>query len=230
MVLAGLVERSLVELDAFATHLRPRGDGPDVRDDTEVVLEKLLSLETPRHCNAGDEDLCATRILADTVEAALLQEVHTLQDAVDVDVLRLLRLHDRLVVDRHVEDDVLGLLAVHALQTGADYVRDLVAVGRVVADDGRVGGREHRRVAVHVLGAFARQRRAASGRTDEEAARELIGSGPDAVAGALESEHRVEDVDRDHRLTVRRVRRAGGGEGRDGAGLVDAGVDDLALL
>ena len=85
------------------------------------------------------------------------------------------------------------------------------------------------RVAVGVLQALAGQRRAAGGRADDEAARHLVAGRPLGVAGALEAEHRVEDVDRDERLAVRRVRRAGRGERRDGAGLVDADVHDLAL-
>ena len=36
----------------------------------------------------------------------------------------------------------------------------------------------------------------------------LIGGSPELVAGALETEHRIEDVDRDHRFVLRRVRRA----------------------
>ena len=44
------------------------------------------------------------------------EQVHPAQDALGVDVLRLLRLHHRLVVDRHVVDDVLRVVAVHPAQ------------------------------------------------------------------------------------------------------------------
>ena len=67
---------------------------------------------------------------------------------------------------------------------------------------------------------------------EQEAARHLVGRGPQPVAGALEAEHRVEDVDRDHRLAVGGVRGAGGGErcagvsGDDGtAAAAGAGAD-----
>ena len=107
---------------------------------------------------------------------------------------------------------------------------ELVGVRRVVVHDRRVGLREQRRVAVGVLQPLTGQRRAAGGGTDEEAARELVGHRPDRVTGALEAEHRVEEVEGDHVLAVRRVRRAGGRRGRERARLGDALVEHLALL
>ena len=83
-------------------------------------------------------------------------------------------------------------------------------------------------MAVHVLQALTGERGLAGGRTDHEAPGHLIAGGPEEVAGALEPEHRVEDVERDHREIVRGVRGAGRGEGRGGADLVDAHVLDLA--
>ena len=105
---------------------------------------------------------------------------------------------------------------------------DLVAVRGVVGDDGRVGGGEDRGVAVGVLQAFTGQGGAAGGGADDEPAGHLVRGGPEGVTGALEPEHRVEHVDRDQRFAVRGVGGAGGGERRDGTGLVDAGVHDLA--
>ena len=66
-------------------------------------------------------------------------------------------------------------------------------------------------MAVGVLQPLTGQRRAPGGGADEEAAGELVGHRPDPVAGALEAEHRVEDVERDHVLAVRGVRRPGRG-------------------
>ena len=86
-----------------------------------------------------------------------------------------------------------------------------------------------RRVAVGVLEALAGQGRATGGGADEEAARELVGHRPDRVARALEAEHRVEDVERDHVLAVRGVRRPGRGRRRHRARLGDALVEHLAL-
>ena len=160
--------------------------------------------------------------------------VEALEDPLDVDVVRLLGLRDRLVVDGHVEDDVLAVrvrlgLAVHPGQAGLHDVRDLVGERRVVVHDRRVGRGQQRRVAVGVLEALAGQGRAARGGTDQEAAGQLVGHRPDRVAGPLEAEHRVEDVERDHVLAVRRVRRAGGRRGGHRARLGDALVQHLAL-
>ena len=71
-------------------------------------------------------------------------QVHAAHDALDVDALRLGRLDVGLVVERQVVEDVLGLLAVHPAQAVLDDVPELVAVRRVVGDDGRVGARRAR--------------------------------------------------------------------------------------
>ncbi|CAB4918616.1 unannotated protein [freshwater metagenome] len=63
--------------------------------------------------------------------------------------------------------------------------------------------------------------------TEHEPAGHLVCCSPETVAGALETEHRVEDVQRDHDLAVRRVRGTDRGERRRGACLVDALVQDL---
>jgi hypothetical protein len=67
-------------------------------------------------------------------------------------------------------------------------------------------------VPVGVLQSLTGEGGATGGRTHDEAARHLVAGGPHGVAGALEPEHRVEDVERDQRFAVRRVRRTGGGE------------------
>src|SRR5207245_2277148 len=58
---------------------------------------------------------------------------------------------------------------------------------------------------------------------------ELVGELPELVTGPLEPEHRIEDVERDHRFGVRRVRRAGRDQRSHRARLADALVQDLAL-
>ena len=110
-----------------------------------------------------------------------------------------------------------------------DDVPDLVAVRRVVADDSRVGRRQQVRVAVGVLETLAGQRGASGRCAHDEAARHLVAGRPHRVTGALESEHRIEHVDRDERLALGRVARSCGSECGERAGLVDAGVDDLTL-
>ena len=84
-------------------------------------------------------------------------------------------------------------------------------------------------MAVGVLESFAGEGGPACGGADDEAAGHLVRGGPEGVAGALEAEHGVEHVDRHEGFAVGGVGGAGGGEGRDGAGFVDAGVDELAL-
>ncbi len=135
----------------------------------------------------------------------------------------------RLVVDGQVVVDVLGGLAVHPAQSVLDDVTDLVAERRVVGDDGRVRARQQQRVAVLMLQALAVERGATGGGADDEAARHLVHRRPESVARALEAEHRVEDVDRDHRLAVGGVGRSDGGERGNRARLVDALVEDRAV-
>ena len=53
---------------------------------------------------------------------------------------------------------------------------------------------------VVVLEPLAGERRASGGGAHHEAAPARVAEGPDLVAGALEPEHRVEDVERHHRL------------------------------
>ena len=71
--------------------------------------------------------------------------------------------------------------------------------------DRLVGRGQQRGGPVHVLRALAGERGLAGRRADEEAAGQLVGGGPDRVAGPLEAEHRVEDVHRHHGLAVRGV-------------------------
>ena len=145
-------------------------------------------------------------------------------------MLRFGRLRVGLVVDGDVEVHVLRVLTEHPAQTALDDVGDLEGECRIVGHHRRVGRRQQQGVAVGVLESLAGQCGAPGGRTQHEAAGHLVGRGPEAVAGALESEHRIEDVDRDHWFVVRRIRRPDGGERCGRARLVDALVQDLALL
>ncbi len=161
--------------------------------------------------------------------------VEALEQSLHVQVLRFRRLLVGLVVDGDVVHDVLTVavrarLAVHAAQTVAHDVGDLERPRRVVGHHGGVRRGQQLRVPVGVLEPLAGQRGTPRRRAQHEPARHLVGRRVQAVTGALEPEHRVEDVDRDHRLAVRGVRRAHGGERRGGARLVDALVQQLALL
>ena len=136
----------------------------------------------------------------------------------------------RLVVDGDVVHHVLAVaVAVHALDAFRNQVRHLVRKGRIVGDHRRICRRQNRRMTIHMLQALTKQGGASRSRADDETARHLVASGPEVVARALETEHRVEDVHRDHRLAVRRIGRTGRDEGRRGTILVDALVQELAV-
>ena len=81
-----------------------------------------------------------------------------------------------------------------------------------------------------MLQALARERRAPGRAADQEAARLHVAASPDEVADALETEHRVIDIERHHRHVMIRVRRARRNPGTKRAGLVDALFENLALL
>jgi hypothetical protein len=81
-----------------------------------------------------------------------------------------------------------------------------------------------------VLQALAVQRRATGCRPDQEAACATVSRGPGEVSNPLETEHRIEDVEGDHRDPVVGVRRCRGNPRRERARLVDALLEDLTVL
>ncbi len=89
--------------------------------------------------------------------------------------------------------------------------RQLVAVGGVIAAAVGDGAGEDVAVPVLVLQAFAVQRGAPGGATEQETTGLGIAGRPGQVADPLEAKHRIEDVDRQHRLVVVAV----GGTRRD---------------
>ena len=140
----------------------------------------------------------------------------------------LRRLGVVLVVEGDVVVDVLAL-DVHALDPVAHDRGELVGEGRVVAADDRHRRRQDVAVAVVVLQALAGQRGAPGRRAHEEAATTGIPECPHLVAGPLEAEHRVEDVERDHRVAVGGIRGPGRLEAGHRARLGDALLEDLAV-
>ncbi|ETJ03974.1 MAG: Arginase/agmatinase/formimionoglutamate hydrolase, arginase family [Actinomyces urogenitalis DORA_12] len=201
LVSGGVEEVVFLHRQSLTAQLAPRGYGPHAGAHAPVLSQDPLSLDDPRHPHAGGQQLdlgtVACRGVGDLVQ--------TLENALDVDVLGLGRLDDRLVVHRQVVHDVAvttAVRAVPALQRVTHDVADLVGVGRVVGGEGLVGPSHERGVAVHVLGTLTGQRRATGRGTDDEATGQLVPGGPELVGRALEAEHRVEDVDRDHRLAV----------------------------
>ena len=80
-----------------------------------------------------------------------------------------------------------------------------------------------------MLETLTREGGASGRRRDHETARHLVARRPHGVSGALESEHRVEHVERNQGFAVSRVRRTNVGKRGHCAGLVDTHVQDLAL-
>ena len=128
--------------------------------------------------------------------------MHARQDPFDVNTVGLSRLRVGLVVDREVVEDVLGVLAIHSAEAVLDDVSDLVPKRRVIGNHCWVRGGEQQRVAVLVLESLAVECRSTRRRAEQEPADHLVHRGPQRVRGALEAEHRVKDVDRDHRFAM----------------------------
>ena len=168
-----------------------------------------------------------TRPLASGDSGAAGEAVEAPDDPL-VHALGLRRLRVVLVVDVDVVEDVLAV-AEHAPDAVADDRRQLVGEGRVVGAHHGDRRREHLGMAVVVLQALARERRPAGRGADHEPAAARVAEGPRLVAGPLEPEHRVEDVEGDHRHAVRGVRRAGGLQRGHRAGLGDPLLQHLAV-
>src|SRR5262245_66486343 len=74
------------------------------------------------------------------------------------------------------------------------------------------------------------ERRASGSRAAQETPPARVGEGPDEIAYPLESEHRIEDVERDHPYAVIRVSGPGGCERTHRAGFGDALFGYLAVI
>src|SRR5690606_31545100 len=199
---------------AVAAQLVEAGDAPDVGADLVLLAQDLRRLAHLAQDAAATQQLHA----AGGLLLVLLEQVHALDDAV-LDAFRQRRLGVGLVHHREVKEDVLLQLH-HLVDAFADDHRQLVAVGGVVAAAVGDGAGQDMAVTVLVLQAFTVQRGTPGGTADQKAAGTAVAGGPGQVADALEAEHRVEDVERQHRLVVGAV---GGGRGNPaghGAGLV----------
>ena len=137
----------------------------------------------------------------------------------------------RVVLVQHgdVVIDIL-LLGNHPAQAVVHDHRQLVGESRIVRNAVWNLRRPHVRVAVFVLQALAVQRGTPRGAAEQEAARARIARRPPQVAGALHTEHRIKDEERNHRHAVGRVRRRRRDPRAQGAGLVDAFLQNLAVL
>src|SRR3990167_4018740 len=209
---------------AVATQFVEAGDAPHIGADVDLFTEDLRRLAHFAQDGAGAEQL---HVMGGFL-LVLFEQVHAPDDAC-LDTCRHGGLLIRFVHHGDVVEDVLMLFD-HLPRAFADDHRQLVAVGRV--ERAAVGnGRGHDvAVTVFVLQAFAVERGAPGGAADQEAAGAAVAGRPGQVADTLETEHRIEDVERQHRLVVAAVAGARGDEGAHGAGFVDAFLEDLTLL
>ena len=198
-----------------AEHLVARG-APDVGGDVELVGQHLLGVEGGEHARAAGEDLGP--VLG--VPGSRPEPVEATHNSV-LNPVGHGRHRVRLVVEREVVEAVLGFSAVHALDAVSDDDRHLVGERRVVRATGRVGASVMMALAIAVLEALTGERGTPGGGAEEEAASPLVSEAPDQVADTLETEHRVEDEEGDHRLAPRRVGGAGGGEAGHRTGFGD---------
>ena len=136
-----------------------------------------------------------------------------------------------LVVEGDVVEDVgvFAAAAVHAVQALLHDRGDLEGECRVVRLAWRNGRGVHQRMTVLVLQAFAHQRCSSGGGAEHEAAGAGVGGLPDEITDALETEHRIERVERHDRDAAGGVCRAGGDEAGRRPGLGDALFEDLAV-
>src|SRR5690606_21458396 len=209
---------------AIAAQFVEAGDTPDVGADAVVVLQ---------------DDRCFAHLPQDGAAAHQLdvllafflgffQQVHAADDAF-FHAFGHGRLGVGFVHHGQVIEDVF-LFFHHPTRTFTNDHRQLVAVGGIVG--AAVGNSRGQNVAVtvFVLQTFTVQGGATGGAADQEALGAAVAGGPGQVADTLEAEHRIEDVDRQHRLVVGAVGSGGGDPAGHGAGLVDAFVEDLAFL
>ena len=210
---------------AVARELGERRAAPHVRFDAPVLREELRRRDCFTQDDTAPQQLHAKRF---GLLLACLEQVHALDD-VRRRALRHRRVRVVLVHHRDVVIDIL-LLGVHAAQSVLDYHRDLVAEGRVVRNAVRHRRRVDVRMAVFVLQAFAVEGGAPGGAAEQETARAHVARGPGEIADPLEAEHRIEDVERDHRYAVRRIARRRGDPVAHRAWLVDALLQDLPIL
>src|SRR5690606_21263901 len=212
--------------EGLAAQLAEARDAEDVRIDLEPLVEDPRGRLHLTQNRAGAHQLHArTALLA---LAAVLEQIHPLQDALR-GAFGHRGVHVVLVHAGDVIEDVL-LLGEHPPHAVLDDHGELVRVAGVVSMAVRHRRRDELTVAVLVLKPLARERRPPGRAADQETARLHVAAGPAAIPAPLEAEHRIEEIERDHLHAVIAVRRAGRGPGTERARLVDAFLQDLALL
>ena len=212
-----------LHLEPFTAELRKARHAPDIARDAEVCLEQVGPGD-----HLAEDRARAEQLHPGPLSVAFAQQVDPAEDA----LLRPLgqrRLRVILVHHGQVVEDVLLLLA-HAPEAVPNDHRQLVSVrgvvGAAVGDDRG----EQVRVPILVLEALAVERGTARGGADQKPSGPAVARCPGKVADPLEAEHRIEDVEGNHRHAVVRIRGRSRDPRREGTRFVDALLQDLAVL
>src|SRR5258707_5740402 len=201
------------------------GDAPHVGGYAVFLSENILRLQCFAEDGAAAEEL---RLQLGLFVFAGAEFVHAAQNAV-FHVAGHGRHGVRFVHQSNVVKNVFAVF-VHAANAVLNDDGNLVGERGIVSEQIGNGQREDVTIAVLVLQAFAGERGASGGATEEEASRAHIGSGPDEVGDALETEHRVINEERNGVDAVGGVSGARGNEGGHGARFGDSLFENLAVF
>src|SRR5208282_2799645 len=135
----------------------------------------------------------------------------------------------RLVGYREVIEDGFAV-DVHALDAVLNDDGDLIGERGIISQQIRHWKSEHVAVSILMLQAFARQRRSSRRASDQEATAAHVTRGPNQVADALQSEHRVINEERNRVDAVIGIGGAGGDKRAHRPCLGDSLLENLSVL
>src|SRR5690606_25059764 len=212
-----------LNIERFATQFGEARDTEYIRLYAVFLLQDLGCKDNFPQDRAGAE-----QVDPQLSWARALEQVHSFENAL-LGTLRHGQVRVVLVQAGDVIEDVL-LVGIHATQAilhdDGQLVRERRIVRATIGHD-----REHQvTVTVLMLQALARERRASGGAADQETARLNVARGPDEIADALEPEHGVIQIERDHAYAIVGVSSTGGDPGADRSRLVDAFLENLTFL
>ena len=212
-------------VSAVAGQLVKAGGAPDIGGHVKLVAQNIGRRLHLLQDGAATEQLHSQPLF----RLAFGNVIQPFDNAFDD--FRAFRQSRLMVVFIHGGDVVPDILTVtiHPLQAVLDDNGHFVAVGRIVTDAVRHRSGQHMAVAILMLQTFTVQRGAPGSSTDQKAAPLDIACGPGQVARALEAEHGVEGVKRNHRHVVVTVRRSRGDPGGVSTRFVNARLKNLPL-
>ncbi len=221
----GVQQVPAVCLDAVTAQLIEAGHAPDIRCDAEIFLQQFSRGNHFAQNRSAAQELHFRHFL---VDLGFAEKIHTLE----YPCFRALRHRRVCVVFVHHRDVIkhVLLLPVHAAQPVLHNHSKFISKSRVVGNTVGNGGSNQMAVSVLVLQTFAVERGAAGSAPEQEAARAGIACRPGEVADALETEHRIENVERNHRNAVRAVGGSGGDPRRHATSFADALLQNLPVF